>query len=91
MSNPFAVVFFGALFPQFIDHSLPILPQLIILCSTYIVIDGIILILWGLLGIKTAKLLKARSFNLINKFCGCLMIIAAGLLATKDLQPQHQK
>ena len=30
-ANPYAVVFFGALFPQFIDASQPIAPQLLIL------------------------------------------------------------
>ena len=34
MTNPFAVVFFGALFPQFIDPTAPVLPQLAILGAT---------------------------------------------------------
>jgi homoserine/homoserine lactone efflux protein len=89
MANPFAVVFFGALFPQFIDPLLPILSQLLILGSTYVVVDGAILIIWGVLGIRTAAMFKEYSFGLINKICGVLMIAAAGLLATKDLQPQE--
>jgi homoserine/homoserine lactone efflux protein len=89
MANPFAVVFFGALFPQFIDPLLPILSQLLILGSTYVVVDGAILIIWGVLGIRTAAMFKEYSFDLINKICGVLMIAAAGLLATKDLQPQE--
>ena len=47
MANPFAVVFFGALFPQFIDPMMPVLPQLLILGLTYLVVDGAILLLWG--------------------------------------------
>lgn len=47
MANPFAVVFFGALFPQFIDPGMPVLPQLLVLGLTYLVADGAILILWG--------------------------------------------
>jgi homoserine/homoserine lactone efflux protein len=89
MANPFAAVFFGALFPQFIDPLLPIFSQLLILGSTYVVVDGAILIIWGLLGIRTAAMFKEYSFDLINKICGVLMIAAAGLLATKDLQPQE--
>jgi len=87
MANPFAVVFFGALFPQFIDPALPVLPQVLILGVTYLVVDGAILLLWGWLGIRAAAVLK-RS-GLINKVCGGLMIAAAGLLASKDLQPQR--
>ena len=87
MANPFAVVFFGALFPQFIDPSLPLLPQLFILGMTYIIVDGIILLLWGWAGIQAAFALKRFSFKLVNKICGGLMIAAATLLATKDFQP----
>ncbi len=88
MANPFAVVFFGALFPQFIDPALPVLPQLTILGATYILVDGAILLLWGWLGIRAAGLLKRRSFGMVNKVCGALMIAAAGLLAGRDFRPE---
>ncbi len=89
MANPFAVVFFGALFPQFIDPTMPVLPQLFILGVTYLVVDGAILVLWGWLGVRAAKALKQFSFGLVNRVCGALMIAAAALLASKDYQPQR--
>ena len=89
MANPFAVVFFAALFPQFIDPTMAVLPQLLILGSTYILVDGVILIIWGWLGIRAVNGLKRYSFGLINKLCGSLMVAAAALLASKDLQPQR--
>jgi len=89
MANPFAVVFFGALFPQFIDTTMPVMPQLIILGVTYLVVDGAILLLWGWLGVRAATALKRFSFGLVNKVCGGLMIAAAALLASKDFQPQR--
>lgn len=89
MANPFAVVFFGALFPQFIDPTMPVLPQLLILGITYLVVDGAILLLWGWLGVRAATALKQFSFGLVNKICGALMIAAAALLASKDFQPQR--
>ena len=49
-ANRFAVVFFGALFPQFIDPGAPILPQLLVLGGTYLVVDGGILIIWAAVG-----------------------------------------
>lgn len=88
MANPFAVVFFGALFPQFINPGSPVLPQLLILGGTYIVVDGAILILWGLFGIRAASVLRRHSLGLVNKICGSLMIAAAALLGSKDFQPQ---
>lgn len=89
MANPFAVVFFGALFPQFIDPAAAVLPQLVVLGLTYIVVDGVILLLWGWLGMRAASALKKVSFGMVNKVCGSLMIAAAALLATKDFQPQR--
>lgn len=89
MANPFAVVFFGALFPQFINPTMPVLPQLFILGITYLVVDGAILLLWGWLGVRAAMALKRFSFGLVNKVCGALMIGAAALLASKDFQPQR--
>jgi homoserine/homoserine lactone efflux protein len=89
MANPFAVIFFGALFPQFIDPTMPVLPQLLILGVTYLVVDGAILLVWGWLGVRAATALKRFSFGLVNKVCGAIMIGAAALLASKDLQPQR--
>jgi threonine/homoserine/homoserine lactone efflux protein len=88
MANPFAVVFFGALFPQFINPAMPVLPQLFILGITYLVVDGAILLLWGWLGVRAATALRRFSFGLVNKICGALMIGAAALLASKDFQPE---
>ncbi|WP_299875132.1 LysE family translocator [uncultured Sulfitobacter sp.] len=89
MANPFAVVFFGALFPQFIDPAQAVLPQLLILGATYIAVDGALLLLWGWAGVRAATVLKRFSFGLVNKVCGSLMIAAAALLASKDFQPQE--
>lgn len=89
MANPFAVVFFGALFPQFIDPTLPVFPQLLILGVTYLIVDGAILLVWGWLGVRAATALKRFSFGLVNKACGTLMIGAAALLASKNFQPQR--
>lgn len=88
MANPFAVVFFGALFPQFIEPSQPILPQLLILGATYLLIDGLTLLAWGWIGVRAAGAMSRFSFGLVNKICGALMIAAAGLLASRDLQAE---
>lgn len=84
LANPFAVVFFAALFPQFIDADNAILPQLLILGTTYLVVDGVILLAWGLTGLHAIKRVKNLQLSVINKLCGALMMVAAGLLAVKD-------
>ena len=90
LANPFAVVFFAALFPQFINTDGNVLVQLLVLGTTYLVVDGLILLAWGALGIRAVDRLKIMNFSIVNRVCGALMIAAAGLLATKDFEPHSQ-
>ena len=89
-ANPFAVMFFAALFPQFIDPGASTLVQLAILGGTYLLVDGTLLLAWGWLGARTAARFRAHAFGLINRICGALMLGAAVLLAVKDLEPQER-
>ncbi|MEJ6394129.1 LysE family transporter [Gymnodinialimonas sp. 2305UL16-5] len=82
-SNPKAVFFFAALFPQFISQSAPILPQLLILGITYLVIDGVILLIYGMTATRLFARLATRG-RLLNRLSGSLMIGAAILLALRD-------
>ncbi len=84
LSNPFAIVFFASLFPQFIQADQPILPQLLIMATTYLVFDGVILVLWGWIGISAANWFRRVGAGAINKSCGLIVIAAAGLLALKN-------
>jgi len=84
-ANPYAVVFFGALFPQFIDAGAPVLPQLVILGATNLVVDGVILVLWGWAAVRTLGRIKALNSVWITRLSGVLMVGAAVLLGSKDL------
>lgn len=90
-ANPFAVMFFAALFPQFIDPSIATLPQLAILGGTYLLVDAVILLAWGWLAVRTAARIRTHAFGLVNRFCGTLMLGAAILLASKDLEQQPRR
>ncbi len=83
-SNPKAVFFFAALFPQFITTSQPVAPQLLILGLTYIVVDGIILIIYGATARRLMRGLATRG-NLLNRLSGTMMLGAAALLGAKDV------
>ncbi|MEM6888934.1 MAG: LysE family translocator [Pseudomonadota bacterium] len=85
MSNPYAVVFFGALFPQFLDPSAAIWPQLLILGLSYLLVDGLILVLWGWLAVSSIGRLKGVGTPVLNRISGGLMVAAAALLASRDL------
>lgn len=84
-ANPYAVVFFGALFPQFIDASAPILPQLLILGLTYLFVDFITLVAWGWIAARTLRRINALQGVWLNRISGGLMLAAAMLLASRDL------
>ena len=87
-ANPYAVVFFGALFPQFIDPAQAVLPQLLILGGTYLVVDGAILIGWGWIASRSMRKFNRSTTPWINRISGALMIGAAILLGAKDLKPE---
>ena len=84
-SNPKAILFFAALFPQFISANGDIWIQFLILSITYISIDGIFLLFYGLAASKIAMMIKSNSSLIINKVGGSLMLVAAFLLGLKSL------
>jgi len=90
-ANPYAVVFFGALFPQFIDPAAAILPQLLILGGTYLLVDGLTLLLWGWAARHTLGRVTALTGVWINRISGALMLGAAALLGLKDITPERAR
>lgn len=74
-ANPYAVVFFAALFPQFIDPQMAVTPQVAILGLTYLVIDGAILVAMG----ATATHLVTALGSTFQKALG--IISGVGLIA----------
>ena len=90
-ANPYAVVFFGALFPQFIDPSVAIWPQLLILGVTYLVVEGAILVLWGWAAVRSVGRVRALTGTRINRISGALMIGAAALLGAKDISQRNMQ
>ncbi len=88
-SNPKAVFFFAALFPQFIDPGVAIWPQLLLLGITYLVIDGAILTLYSASADRIGRKLSGGMSRWINRLSGTMMIAAAGLLALKDVDTRN--
>jgi len=82
-ANPKAVVFFAALFPQFLSAEHPFWPQFLILSVTYIAIDGLFLCAYGLSADWIAKRFKGSARTWIERAGGGFMIAAAVLLGLK--------
>lgn len=84
-SNPKAIIFFAALFPQFISASEPLLPQFIALSITYLVVDGLFLCFYGKSAAFFAKRFQSKMRQYFNKISGSLLIVAAIILAFKNV------
>ena len=82
-SNPKALLFFGALFPQFIDPSAPQVSQFLILGATFIFFELFWLSIYAITAARARHWLqKPRRAKLFNRFTGAVFLVAAGLLAT---------
>ena len=84
-ANPKAVVFFAALFPQFISADSAFWPQFLILSATYIVMDGLFLSAYGISASWVAARFKGAARVWIERAGGGFMIVAAILLGLKSI------
>ncbi|MBO9397674.1 LysE family translocator [Shimia sp. R9_2] len=84
-ANPKAVVFFAALFPQFLSPESAFWPQFLILSLTYIVMDGLFLSAYGLSASWIAKRFKGTARVWTERIGGSFMIGAALLLGAKSI------
>lgn len=84
-ANPKAVVFFAALFPQFIDGSATLWPQLALLSATYIVMDGCFLTAYGAGASWLTRRFEGEGRLWTQRIGGGFMILAAVLLGLKSV------
>lgn len=84
-SNPKAVIFFAALFPQFIDSSAPLAPQFLALSATYLLIDGFFLCSYGKFADKIIRRINTSGRQL-NIIAGGLFVGAAVMLGAKSVE-----
>jgi homoserine/homoserine lactone efflux protein len=85
-ANPKAVIFFAALFPQFISISEPLALQFLVLSFTYLIVDGMFLCFYGKFAEFFAKKCQSHIGVYFNKISGILFISAAILLGLKDIE-----
>lgn len=85
-SNPKAIVFFAALFPQFINTSAPTTHQFLILGATFLVVDGAFLVSYGKFASWIAGRFDRHVSRLANRISGALLIFAAFLLGLREVR-----
>ncbi len=82
-ANPYAVVFFAALFPQFISLEVPVAPQVAILGLTYLVIDGSILLAMGAFATRLVSAFGSKFEKWFGITSGVALILAAIAIALR--------
>lgn len=82
-SNPKALLFFGALFPQFIAPNEPHLPQFLVLGVTFVFFELLWLTIYALSAARAKVWLqRPRRATLFNRATGVVFLLAAGFLVT---------
>ena len=80
-SNPKAVLFFAAFFPQFLNPAAPIVPQFAVLALTFMAFEFTMLTMCALGVARLVPLLKSSGpVRWINRVCGGLFTVMGGLL-----------
>jgi threonine/homoserine/homoserine lactone efflux protein len=86
-SNPKAIVFFAALFPQFIDptaSAMPVEVQFVVLGFVFLIIDGLSVFLYGATAGQLAGWLSRKGrVATQRRITGVALVGAAGLLSLK--------
>ena len=74
--SPKAIIFFGTIFSSFIDFSGNYFAQFIILMTTYVILDFITLMIYGIAAEKVSKWLKSNPKTL-NTISACVLLLIA--------------
>ena len=73
-ANPKAVVFFAALFPQFIDPNSSFIPQFLTLSITYLIVDGAFLSSYGVSASWLASKLKGDTTMKVHRIGSVFLV-----------------
>jgi threonine/homoserine/homoserine lactone efflux protein len=79
-TNPKSIAFFCAFLPQFINHAEPVLPQVLLLGSTFVILAVVNAALYALLAARARNAVaNPRAMKMVNRVGGSALI-GAGLL-----------
>ena len=78
--SPKAIIFFGTIFSSFIDFSTNYIGQFIILMSTYVILDFMTLMIYGMAAERVSLWLKGNP-KILNTISACVLIIIAIYIA----------
>lgn len=82
LTNPKTLLFLGAFLPQFVDPTIPTLPQLLFLAGSFLIVAAVLDSCWALLAARLGKVLvKSRSRKFADRVSGSVLIGAGTVLA----------
>ncbi len=82
VANPKGLLFFSAFLPQFIEPSMPQLPQFMTLGAIFALIDCAVMVFYAAAGVRAARFLQnAATVKWFNRSCGTALIGMSGALA----------
>ena len=81
VTNPKGYLFVGALLPQFITAAEPQVPQYLIIGAVFCAIDFTIMFAYAAAGSQVMRLLSARGALWLDRICGAVLLVLAGVLA----------
>lgn len=85
-ANPKAIIFFAALFPQFVSPVAPAGKQFLILGVTYLFIDGCFLTVYGGFAGWIQSRFQHRVGRHMDQISGALLVVVAILLGLKEIK-----
>ena len=86
-TNPKGLIYFGALFPQFIDIQKTMLPQFTLLTSIFLLMDLVWMIIYAKGGSVIMRwMTSAIHQRLFNRICGSALIFTGVVLLFADLE-----
>ncbi|ADU61681.1 MAG: LysE family translocator [Pseudodesulfovibrio sp.] len=81
-TNPKSIAFFCAFVPQFITQAAPVLPQALLLGSTFVILAVVNAVLYALLAARARKAVASqRAMKIVNRVGGSALIGAGVLTA----------
>lgn len=81
LSNPKPILFFVALFPQFINVATPYIPQFLLFSVTFCILVCLIHAIYALFAYSIkAKIMSAGGFTIINRIGGVCFLGFAGMI-----------
>ncbi|MDP3538610.1 MAG: homoserine/homoserine lactone efflux protein [Azonexus sp.] len=85
LTNPKAIIFIGALVPQFVDPAMPLVPQYLVISGTLCLTDIVVMSIYALTAVRLGQWLHdPKLLRLQNRVFGAVFVTAGALLAASS-------